>query len=568
MKKLKTAKYFHGVEGTHRRAAYKGMGFTDEDMKKPLVAVVNTPSEVCPGHFHLRTVAGAVKAGIWQAGGTPMEFTSISQCATPSLGLASMRFDLPARDLLAFDIETIVETQIFDGVVAIVTCDKTIPGALMAAARLDMPFVVVPGGIMAVGKHKGKSVSLADLDEKVWGAFQMGKVSAEDILCLEDEVCPGPGACPILGTANTMQCLVEAVGMAMPGSGTCFAMSGEQLRLAKLAGNKVMELVAKGVTARKIMTREALENMIRTQMTIGGSTNAVLHILAIAHELELGEKIDLELINEFSNTTPCLVDVTPTGYHHLPDLHRAGGVSKILEALEKDLHLNVPTVTGKTIGELIGASRKNVIVDDLNVIRPRSNPVAATGGIAVLKGNLAPLGSVARRLNNTIPEHTGPAKCFECQEDAIAGINGGKVAEGDVLVVRHAGPKGAPGMPDTYAVLASIVGRGLEGKVAVVTDGRFSGFARGLGVCQVSPEAAIGGPLAVVRDGDMIRISMPRRELTLLIDDLEERLKAWHRPAPREKRGILALYATNAQPAWKGARLAMYEDGERGGSGC
>jgi len=560
MNKLKTARYFHGVEGTHRRAAYKGMGYTDGDMKKPLVAVVNTPSEVCPGHFHLRAVADAVKAGIWQAGGTPMEFSSISQCATPSLGLASMRYDLPARDLLAFDIETIVETQIFDAVVAIVTCDKTIPGALMAAARLDMPFIVVPGGIMAVGRHEGKPASLADLDEKVWGAFQMGKVSAEEILCLEDEVCPGPGACPILGTANTMQCLVEAVGMAMPGSGTCYAMSGEQLRLAKLAGNKVMELVERRVTARKIMTKEALENMIRTQMTIGGSTNAVLHILAIAHELGLGGEIDLELINEFSNTTPCLVDVTPTGFYYLPDLHRAGGVPKILEALEKELHLHATTVTGKTIGEMIEETKKDIIVDPLQVIRPRTDPVASTGGIAILRGNLAPLGSVARRLNNTIPEHTGPAKCFDCQEDAIAGINSGKVLEGDVVVVRHAGPKGAPGMPDTYAVLATVVGRGLEGKVAVVTDGRFSGFARGLGVCQISPEAAVGGPLAVVRDGDMIHISMPKRELSLLIDDLKERLKTWRKPAPRETRGMLALYATNAQPAWKGARLAMYEE--------
>jgi len=560
MTNLKTAQYYRGTEGTHRRAAYKGMGFTDEDMKKPLIAVVNTPSEVCPGHFHLRTVAEAVKAGIWQAGGTPMEFTSISQCATPSLGLASMRYDLPARDLLAFDIETIVETQIFDAVVIVVTCDKTIPGALMAAARLDLPCVVVPGGVMAVGKHEGKSVSLADLDEMVFGAFRTGKVLSEEILSLEDKVCPGPGACPILGTANTMQCLVEAVGMAVPGSGTCYAMSGEQLRLAKQAGNRVMELVAGDVTARKIMTKDALENMIRVQMTIGGSTNAVLHILAIAHELDLGDKIDLELINEFSNTTPCLVDVTPTGRHYLPDLHRAGGMTKVLEALEKELHLDVMTVTGKTIGELIVASKKNVIDDPLKIIRLRSNPVANTGGIAILRGNLAPLGSVARRLNNTIPEHTGPAKCFDCQEDAIAGINGGKVIEGDVVVVRHAGPKGAPGMPDTYAVLASVVGRGLEGKVAVVTDGRFSGFARGLGVCQVSPEAAVGGPLAVIKDGDLIRINMPKRELSLLVDDLEERLKAWRKPAPREKRGMLGLYASNAEPAWKGARLAIYQE--------
>jgi dihydroxy-acid dehydratase len=535
------------------------MGFTDDDMKKPLVAVVNTPSEVCPGHFHLRAVADAVKAGIWQAGGTPMEFTSISQCATPSLGLASMRYDLPARDLLAFDVETIVETQIFDAVVMIVTCDKTTPGALMAAARLDLPSIVVLGGVMPVGRHDGKPVSLADLDEKVWGALQTGKVSAAEVLCLEDKVCPAPGACPILGTANTMQCLAEAVGMALPGSATCYAMSGEQLRLAKLAGNKIMELVASGTTARKILTRAALENMIRVQMTLGGSTNAVLHILALSHELGLGCEVDLDLISEFSNSTPCLVDVTPTGHYYLPDLHRAGGITKVLEALEDKLHLDSTTVGGMTIGQILEDSKKNAVIDEHRIIRSRENPVAQTGGIAILRGNLAPLGSVARRLNNTIPEHTGPAKCFDSQEEAIAGINSGKVKEGDVLVVRYSGPKGAPGMPDTYAVLASVVGRGLEGKIAVVTDGRFSGFARGLGVCQISPEAAVGGPLAVIRDGDMIRISMPERELSLLVTDLEERLKGWHAPAPRATRGILGLYATNAQPAWKGARLTMHE---------
>jgi len=267
----------------------------------------------------------------------------------------------------------------------------------------------------------------------------------------------------------------------------------------------------------------------------------------------------LDLISEFSNSTPCLVDVTPTGHYYLPDLHRAGGITKVLEALEDKLHLDSTTVGGMTIGQILEDSKKNAVIDEHRIIRSRENPVAQTGGIAILRGNLAPLGSVARRLNNTIPEHTGPAKCFDSQEEAIAGINSGKVKEGDVLVVRYSGPKGAPGMPDTYAVLASVVGRGLEGKIAVVTDGRFSGFARGLGVCQISPEAAVGGPLAVIRDGDMIRISMPERELSLLVTDLEERLKGWHAPAPRATRGILGLYATNAQPAWKGARLTMHE---------
>ena len=558
--RLRTSEYFRGPEGTHRRAVYKAMGYTDEDLKKPLVAVVNTWGEVCPGHFHLKPVAEAVKAGIWQAGGTPFEFTSISQCATPSLGLTSMRYDLPARDLLAFDIETIVETQIFDALVIIAACDKTIPGALMVAARLDLPTIIVPGGVMDVGRYGKKSVTLADLDEKVFGALAAGKVEPEEVLAWEDHVCPGPGACPILGTANTMQCLAEAIGMALPYSGTAMAFSGEKLRLAKIAGNKVMEMVRKGITARRIMSKEALENMIRVCMTLGGSTNAVLHTLALAHELGLGDIINLELINHYSDTTPCLVDVTPTGKYYLPDLHRTGGIPKVLEALDEVLDKEAITVTGQTIGQIVENSKSKVVLDDPVVIRPKSDPVANTGGIAILRGNLAPEGSVCRRLNNTIPEHTGPAKCFDSQEEAVAAINAGKVVEGDVVVVRYSGPKGAPGMPDTYAVLASIVGRGLEGKVAVVTDGRFSGFARGLGVCQVSPEAAVGGPLAVVKDGDIIHISIPKRILSLQPgEEIEKRLKEWKRPMPRETRGMLGLYATNAEPAWKGARLTIYE---------
>jgi len=559
--KLRTSEFFRGPEGTHRRAVYKAMGYTDEDLAKPLVAVVNTWGEVCPGHFHLKEVAQAVKAGIWQAGGTPFEFTSISQCATTSLGLASMRFDLPARDLLAFDIETIVETQIFDGLVIIAVCDKTIPGALLAAARLDLPAVIVPGGIMEVGRSGDKYITLADLDEMVFGALKAGKATAEEVLALEDCVCPGPGACPILGTANTMQCLAEAAGIALPYSGTAPAVSGEKLRLAKIAGNRIVEMIRNGVNARKILNKESLENMIRVLMTLGGSSNAVLHILALAHELGLEDVINLELINNLSNITPCLVDVTPTGKYYLTDLHRAGGVPRILQELEEVLDKESLTVDGLTIGQVIEKAKTKIYPEKVSkVIRSRENPVAETGGLAVLRGNLAPDGAICRRLNNTIPEHTGPAKCFDSQEKAVAAIDSGKIVEGDVIVVRYVGPKGAPGMPDIYAVLAAVVGRGLEGKVAVVTDGRFSGFARGLGVCQVSPEAAVGGPLAVVEDGDIIHINLAKRELSLQAHEgITKRLRSWKQPPPRETRGILGLYATNAQPACKGARLTIYE---------
>ena len=557
---LRTVEHFHGPENAHSRAVYKAMGYTSQDLKRPYVAVVNTWTEVCPGHFHLQPVAYAAKAGVWQAGATPFEFASIANCGTPSLGYPSLRYDLPARDLLAFDIEAIVEIQNFDGMIIIAVCDKTIPGALLAAARLNIPTVIIPGGVMEVGRYGNQQVTLADLDEKVFGGLSTGKVSPEEVLALEDCVCPGPGACPILGTANTMQCLVEAVGMALPNSGTTLALSGEQLRLAKAAGNRVVDLIQEAIPARQIMTPEALENMIRVIMTVGGGTHAMLHILALANELGLEDRIHLDLIDRFSDTTPCLVDVTPTGKYYLPDLHQAGGIPKVLEALEGTVHKNAMTVSGKTIAEIIAEAKIKVVANNPIVIRPSSNPVAATGGIAVLRGNLAPEGSLARRLNNTIPEHQGPARCFNSQEEAVAAVKAGKVLEGEVVVVRYAGPKGAPGMPDIYAVLAAIVGRGLEGKVAVVTDGRFSGFARGLGVCQVSPEAAVGGPLAVVQDGDIIHISLPKRTISLSpAEEIPRRLKNWQRPVPRETRGILGLYATNAQPAWKGSRLTMYE---------
>jgi dihydroxy-acid dehydratase len=556
-----TAEYFSGPRSAHRRAVYKGMGYTDKDLSQPLVAVINTFSEVCPGHFHLRQVAQAVKNGVWQAGGTPFEFGTISQCATHSLGLPSMRYDLPARDLIAFDVETIVETQLFDAMLLVVTCDKTVPGALLAAARLDLPCIIVPGGVMRVGRHEGKKVSLADLDEKIFGGLRSGRSSAEEIEALEDHVCPGPGACPIMGTANTMQCLAEALGMALPYSATTTAASGEQLRLAKNAGRRIVEMIPLQDKARKIMGRNNLENMLRACMALGGSTNAVVHMLALACELGLEDIFNLDLIASFSDGTPCICDVTPTGSHYLDDLHRVGGVPALMAEMRDLLHLDAPGVSGVELRRILPESLAGAAADRREVIRSLDNPVAATGGLAVLKGSLAPLGSVARRLNNTIPYHKGRARCFDSQEEAVAALNLGRVKEGEVLVVRYCGPRGAPGMPDIYGVLAGVVGQGLEGKVAVVTDGRFSGFARGLGVCQISPEAAAGGPLAVVKDGDMIEIDLEKRVLNGPEEGvLAERLKTWRRPPHRSERGILGLYATNAQPAWKGARLAIYGD--------
>ena len=557
MKNWKTKKYFSGLAGAHRRAAYRGMGYTSDDLDRPFIAVINTWGEVCPGHFHLNQLARSVKDGIWKAGGCPFEFTAISQCATPSLGEASMRYDLPARDLLAFDIETIVETQMFDGMVTLVTCDKTIPGALLAAARLDLPTIICPGGCMEVGCYRGEEVSLSDLDERVFGKLPLGKANPEEILGMEAAVCPTAGACPIMGTANTMQCLAEALGMTLPFAGTALATSSERLWIAKHSGETIMKLIEKNLSARKIMGGSSLKNMLKACMALGGSTNAILHILALARELDLEKEINLDTVDETSRKTPCIADVKPTGKYYLPDLHEAGGIPALLASMRDQLDLKALSVTGKRIGELLPVTKGVPLKGTKRAIRTRRDPISRTGGIAVLKGNLAPIGSLARMLDNTIPEHSGIAYCFNSQQDALKALNKGSVKAGSVVVVRYAGPRGAPGMPDIYAVLATIVGRGLEGKVAVVTDGRFSGFARGLGVCQVSPEAAIGGPLALVENGDIIEISLPKRSLHLKISEQElmRRRKAWKAPKVKPEKGILGLYATNAEQAHQGARL-------------
>ncbi len=390
MKGWKTKRYFSGLSGAHRRAADRGMGYTSDDLNRPFVAVINTWGEVCPGHFHLNQLAKSVKDGIWKAGGCPFEFTTISQCATPSLGEPSMRYDLPARDLLAFDIETIVETQMFDGMVLLVTCDKTIPGALLAAARLDLPTVICPGGCMEVGCHEGAEISLSDLDERVFGKLPLGRVKPEEILRMEEAVCPTVGACPIMGTANTMQCLAEAVGIALPFGGTALATSSERLWIAKRSGEAIMKLIEKNLTARKVMKEASLRNMLKVCMALGGSTNAILHILALAQELDLEKEITLDTVDETSRETPCIADVKPTGKYYLPDFHAAGGIPALLNAMRNHLDLSAMNVTGKRIGETIQAYRGLTPKGAKRVIRPRRDPISKTGGIAVLRETWLP----------------------------------------------------------------------------------------------------------------------------------------------------------------------------------
>ncbi len=555
----RTKRYYHGSSGAHRRAVYKAMGYTTADLSRPLIAIVNSWGEVCPGHYHLDKLARLVRDGVWKAGGTPLEFTAISQCPTASLGEPSMRYDLPTRDLFAFDIEAIIEQQIFDGLVIIVSCDKVVPGALLAAARLDLPCLILPGGCMEVGRFEERRVTLSDLDELIFGALPSGKADLKVIEALEDVVCPSAGACSIMGTANTMQCLAEAVGLTLPLAATARAISAERLRLAKASGEVIVQMVFQRERARQVMGRENLENMLRVCLALGGSTNGILHILALARELGLEKYINIQKVDEFSRTTPCLANVQPVGQYYLPDFHEDGGIPALMAELQPFLHHQARAVGGRTLQDWINLG-VSLAKKNRRTIFSLKEPLLPHGGIAVLKGNLAPISSLARMLNNTIPYHRGPARCFNSQEEALAALRGEQIKEGEVLVIRYAGPKEIAGMPDIYALLAGVVGMGLEGKVAVVTDGRFSGFARGLGVCQVSPEAAIGGPLALLRDGDIITISLPERSLQVEVsaEEMEKRRNTWTKPPFREVPGILGLFGVKAEQAHQGARLVPH----------
>lgn len=551
-----TKKYMTGPEGAHRRAVYKAMGFTDLDLSRPLVAVVNSWGEVCPGHYGLDLLAKKVKEGVWQNGATPVEFNTISQCGTLTLGLDGIRYDLPTRELVAFDIETIVNSQMFDGIVFMTACDKVVPGMLLAAARLNIPSIVVCGGVMETGHLDGVDFSLSDLDEMVMGAYPVGKISAAEIARMEDQACPTWGACPLIGTANTMQCLTEALGMALPGSSTLPATSAAILRAAKLAGNRIVDLIKQKVPAREIMTEQALENMVTMLMVLGGSTNSIIHILALAEELDLADRINLDFIAKTSRKTPCLLNVKPNGPYHVTDFEKSGGMPQLMKEVKAKLHLDISTVTGKTVGENLAAQADTQV--NRQVIYSMAQPLSEDGGIVVLSGNLAPGGAIlrqsARYRDNLL--HRGPARLFNSQNETLAALKAGEIKPKDVVVVRFEGPQGGPGMPDIYAVQATICGMGLDQDVAVITDARFSGFARGFGVCQITPEAAVGGPLAYLEDGDEILIDVPNRRLEVLDPSIfEKRTKARNPRAERKHKGILGLYQKLGGPANRGARL-------------
>ncbi len=541
-----------GLEKTPHRSLFKAAGFTDEEISRPLIGVVSAKNEIIPGHVHLDKIAEAVKAGVRMAGGTPIEYPAIGVCDGIAMGHVGMKYSLASRELIADSIESMTVAHGFDALVLIPNCDKIVPGMLMAAARLNKPAIIISGGPMLSVNYKGKFRDLNTNFEAV-GAFKAGKIDEQELLELENTSCPSCGSCSGMFTANSMNCLCEVLGMALPGNGTIPAVYSERIRLAKKTGMKIMELLEKDVKPRDIITPDSLYNALRVDMALGCSTNSMLHLPAISYEAHA--PITLDYANEISKETPNLCHLAPAGEHHVQDLYAAGGVQAVMNELSKRnlLKLDTITVTGRTLGENIA----DCPVQDYTVIRPIDNPYSQTGGIAVLKGNLAPDGSVVKR-SAVAPEmlkHEGPAKVFDSEDDAIAAIYAGKIVKGDVVVIRYEGPKGGPGMREMLSPTSAICGMGLDKDVALITDGRFSGATRGAAIGHVSPEAMEGGPIALVRDGDIIQIDMERCGLNVKVSD-EEMAKRRESRTPKEpkvKTGYLRRYAKLVSSGIKGA---------------
>ena len=534
------------------RSLFYALGFGPEDIKKPLIGICNSFNEVIPGHVHLRTIADAAKLGVAAAGGTPMEFPAIGVCDGIAMGHTGMKFSLASRELIADSIEAVATASGFDGLVLIPNCDKVVPGMLMAAARLNIPSVVVSGGAMLAGRYKGKDVSVSQAFEAA-GKFASGEISEAEMAEIEESVCPGCGSCAGLFTANTMNCLTEVLGMGLPGNGTIpAAYTGARQRLARRAGEVVMNLVKNDIKPRDILTKEAFENAITVDMGIGGSSNTVLHLTAIAHEA--GIEIPAPLFDEISRKTPYITKLSPGGTYHIQDLNEAGGIPAVMKELSKKglIHLDALTVTGKVEDRI-----KNAEITRPDVIHSVEKPYRNEGGIAILKGNLCPDYAVvkASAVKEDMLTYKGTAKCYDSEEDAINAIMGGQIHDGDVVVIRYEGPKGGPGMQEMLKPTAAITGMGL--KVGLITDGRFSGASQGACIGHISPEAMAGGPIGLIKDGDIISIDIPNRKLELEVSDeeLEKRRKEWKQPEPKIKTGYLARYARLTTSASTGAVL-------------
>ena len=545
-----------GTQQAPHRSLFNALGMTKEEMERPLVGIVCSYNEIVPGHMNLDKIAQAVKLGVAMAGGTPVMFPAIAVCDGIAMGHIGMKYSLVTRDLIADSTEAMALAHQFDALVMIPNCDKNVPVLLMAAARINVPTVFVSGGPMLAGHLNGHKTSLSSMFEAV-GAYAAGKLTEEGLTECENKTCPTCGSCSGMYTANSMNCLTEVLGMGLKGNGTIPAVYSERIRLAKHAGMQVMEMYRRNIRPRDIMTKEALLNALTVDMALGCSTNSMLHLPAIAHEI--GWDFDISFANEISAKTPNICHLAPAGPTYMEDLNEAGGVYAVMNELNKKglLHTECMTVTGKTVGENI----KDCVNLNPEVIRPIDNPYSTTGGLAVLRGNLAPDGSVVKR-SAVVAEmmvHEGPARVFDCEEDAIAAIKGGKIVEGDVVVIRYEGPKGGPGMREMLNPTSAIAGMGLGSSVALITDGRFSGASRGASIGHVSPEAAVGGPIALVEEGDIISINIPELKLELKVSDeeLAARKAKWQPREPKVTTGYLARYAAMVTSGNRGAILEV-----------
>ena len=545
-----------GSQQAPHRSLFNALGMTKEEMERPLVGIVSSYNEIVPGHMNLDKIVNAVKQGVAMAGGTPVVFPAIAVCDGIAMGHIGMKYSLVTRDLIADSTEAMAIAHQFDALVMVPNCDKNVPGLLMAAARINVPTVFVSGGPMMAGHINGHKTSLSSMFEAV-GSYAAGKITEEELTEFENKACPTCGSCSGMYTANSMNCLTEALGMGLRGNGTIPAVYSERIRLAKHAGMQVMEMYRKNIRPRDIMTKEAILNALTVDMALGCSTNSMLHLPAIAHEI--GMDFDISFANEISEKTPNLCHLAPAGPTYIEDLNEAGGVYAVMNELNQKglLHTDCMTVTGKTVGENI----KDCVNLNPEVIRPIDNPYSQTGGLAVLKGNLAPDGGVVKRsaVVEEMMVHEGPARVFDCEEDAIAAIKGGKIVEGDVVVIRYEGPKGGPGMREMLNPTSAIAGMGLGSSVALITDGRFSGASRGASIGHVSPEAAVGGPIALIEEGDIISIDIPNLKLEVKVSDeeMQARKAKWQPRQPKVTTGYLARYAAMVTSGNRGAILEI-----------
>ena len=543
-----------GIQQGPHRSLFNALGHTKEEMNKPLVGIVSSYNEIVPGHMNLDKIVDAVKLGVAMAGGTPVVFPAIAVCDGIAMGHEGMKYSLASRELIADSTEVMARAHQFDALVMVPNCDKNVPGLLMAAARINVPTVLVSGGPMLAGRVKGEKRSLSSMFEAI-GSYAAGTMTEEEVVEFENKVCPTCGSCSGMYTANSMNCLTEAIGMGLKGNGTIPAVYSERIKLAKHAGMKVMELYEKNIRPRDILTQKAFMNALTVDMALGCSTNSMLHLPAIAHET--GVKLTLDLANEVSEKTPNLCHLAPAGYTYMEDLNEAGGVYAVMNELSKKglLYTDLITATGKTVKENIA----NCENKDINTIRPIDNPYSETGGLAALKGNLAPNGSIVKRsaVCDEMLVHSGPARVFDCEEDAISAIKGGKIVPGDVVVIRYEGPKGGPGMREMLNPTSAIAGMGLGESVALITDGRFSGASRGASIGHVSPEAAVGGPIALVEEGDIINININEKTLNLQVsqEEMEERRKKWSPKDPKIATGYLERYSKMVTSGDRGAIL-------------